>query len=146
MFRMLKNKNKYPAYTSKGTLKREKRVIILMIPNREGQLYLALKKSSALLRAIMSKNNGTFCCLNCLYSFRTKIKPESLKKLCQNKDFCGAVMTEDTKILEFNKYEKSKKTPSIIYADLEYLIKKWMNAKIISYTKSRVYIVYNIVI
>ena len=41
------------------------------------------------------------------------------------KDFCGVVMpSEDTKIFEFNQCRKSDKTPSIIYADLESLIKK----------------------
>ena len=32
--------------------------------------YLAVKKLSALLRGIVSKSNGYFYCLNCLYSFR----------------------------------------------------------------------------
>ena len=32
--------------------------------------------------------------------------------------------SEDTKLLEFNQYHKSNKTPFIIYADLESLIKK----------------------
>ena len=32
--------------------------------------------------------------------------------------------SEDTKILEFNQYQKSDKAPFIIYADLECLIKK----------------------
>ena len=32
--------------------------------------------------------------------------------------------SKDTKILEFNKYQKSDKAPFIIYADLEYLIEK----------------------
>ena len=32
--------------------------------------------------------------------------------------------SEDTKILEFNQYWKSDKTPSVIYADRESLIKK----------------------
>ena len=32
--------------------------------------------------------------------------------------------SEDTKILEFNQYQKSEKAPFIIYADLEYLIEK----------------------
>ena len=41
---------------------------------------------------------------------------ESNKKVCQNKDFL--------KILEFNLCQKSDKIPSIIYADLEPLIKK----------------------
>ena len=31
---------------------------------------------------------------------------------------------EDTKILEFNQYQKSDKTPFIIYADFESLIEK----------------------
>ena len=31
---------------------------------------------------------------------------------------------KDTKILEFNQYQKSDKAPSIIYADLERLIEK----------------------
>ena len=32
--------------------------------------------------------------------------------------------SEDTKILDFNKYQKSDKAPFIIYADLECLIEK----------------------
>ena len=36
--------------------------------------YLAVKKLSALLRGITSKNSGAYCCLNCLHSFRTKNK------------------------------------------------------------------------
>ena len=31
---------------------------------------------------------------------------------------------EDTKILEFNQYQKSKKAPFIIYADLKCIIEK----------------------
>ena len=32
--------------------------------------------------------------------------------------------SEDTEILEFNRYQKSDKAPFIIYADLEFLIEK----------------------
>ena len=32
--------------------------------------------------------------------------------------------SEDTKILEFNQYQKSDKAPFIIYADLECIIEK----------------------
>ena len=64
-----------------------------------------------------------FFYLNCLHSFRTKSTIE-LHKKCKNTDFCGVVMpSEDTKILEFNKYWKIDKTPSIIYAYLKSLIK-----------------------
>ena len=63
--------------------------------------------------------------MNCLHSFRTKNKLESHKKVCENKDFCNVFMpSEDTKILEFNQYQKSDKAPFIIYADLECLIEK----------------------
>ena len=34
------------------------------------------------------------------------------------------MLSEDTKILEFNQYQKSHKTPFVIYADLECLIEK----------------------
>ena len=34
------------------------------------------------------------------------------------------MLFEDTKILEFNQYQKSDKAPFIIYAGLEYLIGK----------------------
>ena len=39
--------------------------------------------------------------------------------------------SENTKISEFKQYQKSDKTRSIIYVDLESLIKKLMNVKII---------------
>ena len=39
--------------------------------------------------------------------------------MCENKDFWNVIMPfEDTKILEFNQYQKSDKAPVIIYADL----------------------------
>ena len=57
MFCMLKKKKICPVYVSKHNLKREKQVILLIIPDRERWHYLAVKKISALLRAIMSKLN-----------------------------------------------------------------------------------------
>ena len=52
-------------------------------------------------------------------------KLELDKKVCKNKDFCSVTMpSEDTKILEFNQYQKSDKAPFIIYADLECIIEK----------------------
>ena len=48
------------------------------------------------------------------------------------KTFCGIVMPPaKNKILEFNQYMKSDKMPYIIYANIESLIRKKMNAKII---------------
>ena len=96
-----------------------------MIPIGEGFYYLELQNLCALLRGIMSKHVGDFYCLNCPSSFRAKNKPESHKKLCKNKDFCGVAMpSEDTKIFEFNHHQESGKTPSSIIYDLESLIKR----------------------
>ena len=54
-----------------------------------------------------------------------KNKLQSHKKVRENKDFCNVIMPfEDTKILEFNQYQKSDKAPFIIYADLECIIEK----------------------
>ena len=103
-----------------------------MIPNGEGceamskgqrrWHYLAIKKLSVLFRAITSKSNGDFYCLNCLNCLN---KLESHKNACKNKDLCNVIMpSEDTKILEFNQYQKSDKSPFIIYADLECIIEK----------------------
>ena len=57
--------------------------------------------------------------------FCNRNKRESHKKVCGNKDFCDIIMpSEDTKLLEFNQYQKYDKVPFIIYADLECLIEK----------------------
>ena len=54
-----------------------------------------------------------------------KHKRESPNNTVENKDFCNiAMLSENTKILEFNQYQKSNKEPFIIYADLECLIEK----------------------
>ena len=66
----------------------------------------------------MSKNDGDFYCLSCLHSFTTE-------NVYGNKDFCKIVLSsEDTKILEFNQYPKSDKSPFIIYTNLEFLIER----------------------
>ena len=73
----------------------------------------------------MSKHFNNFYFLNCLHAFTTKSKLKFHKKVCENKDFCGVVMpSEGTKMLQFNKYRKFDQTPSIIYVDLESLIKR----------------------
>ena len=71
-----------------------------------------------------SKKNGDFYCLNCLHSFRTKNKLESYK-ICENKGYFNVVMPfEDTKVLEFNKWQKYDKVIFLIYAGLESFIEK----------------------
>ena len=62
----------YRAYVSKRNSNREKQVILLMISNEKQWHYLPVKKLSALLRGITSKNNDDFYCLNRIHSFKTK--------------------------------------------------------------------------
>ena len=81
-----KNKKIYPAYVSKHSSKREKEIILFVIPNGKAWNYIAAKKLPTLLRGITSKHNGDNYSLNFLHSFRTKNKLESNIKLCKNKD------------------------------------------------------------
>ena len=60
--------------------------------------YLAVEKLSALLRGIMSQQVGDFYCLNCLHLFRIKNK---LRKVCENKDFCGVTTQRLPKKLRY---------------------------------------------
>ena len=72
-----------------------------------------------------NKNTGNFYYLRYLDYLRTKTKLYTVKKVCENKDFCNVVMpSEDTKISELNQYQKSDKAPVITYAHLESLIEK----------------------
>ena len=88
-------------------------------------MALQLKKLSALLRGITFKHHGDFYCLNYFHSFATENKLQSCKRVCENKDFCDIIMpSEDTKLLEFNQYQKSNKAPFIIYTDLECILEK----------------------
>ena len=78
------------------------------------------KTSVIIIKMNNLKNNGDFYCLNCLNLLRTNNKLESHKKVCKNKNSCHFVMpSKDAQILVFNQSQKSDKTPSIIYADLE---------------------------
>ena len=45
--------------------------------------------------------------------------------MCRNKGYCNAVVaSKDIKVLDFNQYHKSDKTPFNIYADTKCLINK----------------------
>ena len=100
----------------------KKQVILLMISNGKGREaksegqwhYLTVEKPSALLRGITFKLDGDFYYLNCLHSFTTEKKIQTHKKVCENKDFCNVMPFEDTKVSEFNQYQKSDKAPFII--------------------------------
>ena len=96
------------AYKSKHNLKPENQIILLMITDSEKWHYLAVKKLSALLRGITSKQEGDFYCLNCFHSFRTENKLKKHKNVCKNHNYCYVEMPkEDSKILKYSHGEKS---------------------------------------
>ena len=69
----------------KHNSKREKQIILLIIPNGEGWHDIAVKKLLALLRGMESKHNDVFYCLSCLHSVGTENEHESHKKVCGNR-------------------------------------------------------------
>ena len=92
---------------------------------KERWQYLAVKKLSALLRGIASNHHGDFYCVSCFHSFATEKKRQLHKIACENKNFCNVNMpSDDTRILEFNLYQKYDKGSFIIYADLQCIIEK----------------------
>ena len=96
-----------------------------MISNGENWHYLVVKSLSGLLTGITSNNKEDFYCLNCFYSYRTKNKFESHKKICEDRNYCNVEMpNEGNKIIKYNQGEKSIKSSFIIYADLECLLEK----------------------
>ena len=114
-----------PACKSKHNSNRKDLVILLGITDDEKWHYLAVKKLSALLKAITSNNSGYFYCLNCFHSFRTKNKLKKHENVRKDHDYCYIEMpNENNKILKYNYREKSMKTLFVIYADLESLLEK----------------------
>ena len=124
-----------PAYKSKYNRKRENQVVLLMIANGKKSHYTALKSERTddgfncsirslprLFRGITSNHNGDFFCLNCLHSFRTDNTLKRNERLCENNDYCRVEMP--TQLNKTLKYNKSLKTPFVIYADLECLLLK----------------------
>ena len=80
-------------------------------------------------------HKGDFYDLDYIHPFKTENKLKSPEKVCKNKDFCGIAMpSEKNKILEFNQHMKSDKMPYIIYADMEFLIKRQMDVQTIQKT------------
>ena len=121
----IKEKEICPVYISKTNSNCEKQIILLIIPNKEGWNYFAVKQLPTFLRGITAKHHGDFYCLNCLHSFRTENEIQSHENVSMNKDFCGTAMpSEKNNILEFKQHMKLDKMPYIIYPDIESLIIK----------------------
>ena len=86
--------------------------------------YLAVKSLPALLRGITSNHHGDFYCLNCFHSYTTHNKLKKHERVCNNFDYCRVDMPKEHEKIKYLHGEKSLRVPFIIYADLEWLLKK----------------------
>ena len=111
-----------------------------MITDNEGNWhYLTITSISRLFRGVASNNNGDFCCLNCLHSYRTENALKNHERLWNNYDYCKTLMpTKGKNIVKHNSGEKTLKVANAIYFDLETLQIKQQSAQnnpIQSYTE-----------
>ena len=120
-----------PEYTSKYNYKCKKQVILLMITDDDNRWhYLAVKSLPTLLRGITSNHHGDFYCLNCFHSYRTYNKLKKHERVCNNNDYCRVDMPRKHEKIKYLPGKKSLKTPFIVCADLECLLKKYYLVKI----------------
>ena len=94
-----------------------------MITDNKKWHYLFVKRLPALLNRITSNHNGSFYCLNCFYSFRTKNALKKHENLCKNHDYCYVEMpNKDNNILKYISREKYMRVPFIMFVDMECLL------------------------
>ena len=111
--------------TSKHNNTRKHKVILLIISDENNNWhYICVKNLKALCRGVFSNNNGDYYCLNCLHTYRTKSALKKHGRLCLNNDYCYLKLPNsyDNK-LKYRAERKSIKTPYMIFADLECLLK-----------------------
>ena len=77
---------------------------------------------SALLR-IASNHDGSFYCLKCFYSFRTKNELKKHENICNNHDYCYVEIPDKyNNISKYNSGEKYMRVPFIMYVDMKCLL------------------------
>ena len=112
------------AYISRFNSVRQKIADLLIIEKEGKKHYVAIKKLSALLRGITSRNNGDFYCRNCLHSFRTEDAMKIHNEACKDHDFCQVKMpTGEKKWLYYQDGAKAIRVPFVIYGDMECILK-----------------------
>ena len=95
---------------------------------KEKTHYTLVKNKSALIAS--QKNNHEHkrhLCLNCFNSFNSSETLEKHKEYCYENESVKINMPPPSTYLRFNKFHHSEKTPFVIYADFESLIKPMDN-------------------
>ena len=111
--------------TSKHNNTRKHKVILLIISDEDNNWhYICVKNLKALCRGVFSNNHGDYYRLNCLHAYRTKSSLKIHERLCLNNKYCHLKLPwfYENK-LKYKADRKSIKTPHMIFADLECLLK-----------------------
>lgn len=99
--------------------------MLLMITEREKWRHLAKKSLSRLLRKILLKCGGDYCCINCVHSLRKEGKLKSQEIVCINHDYCHIKISgEHNKIFKYDQDKKSLKNQFAIYSYTKPLLEK----------------------
>ena len=78
-----------------------------------------------LLQGYTSENNGSYYCINCLYSLETENRLKSHKNVCKSYEYCYIKIPEkDNNILKYTHGEQSIRVPPFIYIGTESLLEK----------------------
>ena len=95
-----------------------------MITDGEKWHFTSVKNEYRLFRDVFSKHHDAYYCLNCRQSYRTDKSLKKHERLCLNNKDCHVKLPNKNKnILKYKKDMRSIKSPHIIYADLECLLK-----------------------
>ena len=82
-------------------------------------------KNGIIFWGVTEKHDGDFYSLSCRQSYRTEKKLRKHYDICKNHDYCYVEMPNDgSKVLKYANGEKSFKYLSVIYSDLECVLKK----------------------
>ena len=124
---------------SKYTIERKNFVLLLLIKDEDKNThYTLVNDSSKLLSSQFSKHKSVnFICWNCMNIFYEKEKFLNHREQCQNNNPCILKMPKEGTFIKFKNYQRTKKYPFVIYADIESLTTKIEYADVnpeISYT------------
>ena len=90
--------------------------------------YTLVKNKSALIASqVNNHEHKRHFCLNCFNSFNSPETLETHKEYCYENESVKTIMPPPGTYLSFNKFHHSEKTPFVIYADFESLIKSMDN-------------------
>ena len=99
-------------------------VNLLLIFDEERKHYCLIKNMSKLVSSQLNKKkNAKHLCLRCLNHFPTQERLDMHKEYCSANEAVNIEMPEEGTTLSFKNYNRSTRTPFIVYADFESFIK-----------------------